>query len=107
MAAAALFSSAQSLFGGSKLAGSYAITDQGSGRSLAGLWTIQRGTHKSSGKAVSIWTFDKGNLAGAKGRAKLDKTIEVLKKEVRDMRDDGASSCMLMFSILRSLCCPA
>lgn len=100
MNAAALFSTAQSLFGGSKLAGSYNIASNpghasGSGSGTAdgeiiGLWTVQRATHKTNGKTVSIWTLDKnalgtqGTTGGSryKGKIKLDPTLEVLKKEV-------------------------
>ena len=47
------------------------------------LWTVQKAVHKTNGKAVSIWTFDKNALAGAsKVRGKLESAIEVLKKEV-------------------------
>lgn len=49
----------------------------------ASLWTVQRATHKTNGKAVSIWTFNKDALAGtSKGRGKLESAVEVLKKEV-------------------------
>lgn len=109
MNAASLFSSAQSLLGGSKLAASYTIASStnasasssgganasasssvsGSTASeIIGLWTVQRATHKSNGKVVSIWTFDKAGLgmqaSGGryKGKAKLEPTLEVLKKEV-------------------------
>ena len=103
MNAASLFSSAQSLLGGSKLAATYTIasstnaTASSSGGTnvsgstaseIIGLWTVQRATHKSNGKVVSIWTFDKAGLgmqaSGGryKGKAKLEPTLEVLKKEV-------------------------
>ena len=97
MAAAALFSTASSLFSGSKLASAYTIAGSGAGLASSSssgtghtagyttqiaMWTIQKAVHKSNGKAVSIWTFDKGNMSG-KGKAKLDACIEVLKKEVR------------------------
>ena len=107
MTAAALFSSAQSLFGGSKLAGSYFIAEQVAGRTVAGLWTIQRATHKASGKAVSVWTFDKGHVVGGpKGRTKLDATIEVLKKEVHNILSQylyGGSSAH--YTLNRFRCC--
>ena len=102
MAAAALFSTASSLFSGSKLASAYTIAGSGAGLASSSsssngtghtagyttqiaMWTIQKAVHKSNGKAVSIWTFDKGNMSG-KGKAKLDACIEVLKKEVRPLR---------------------
>lgn len=47
------------------------------------LWTVQKATHKTNGKGVSIWTFNKDALAGAsKTRGKLEAAIDVLKKEV-------------------------
>lgn len=96
MAAAALFSTAQGLFGGSKLAASYTIQQNsgpgngggaGSPSAVVGLWSVQNATHKSNGKSVSIWTFDKNSVSpsGGKGKAKLDLTADVLKKEVGDL----------------------
>lgn len=50
-----------------------------------GLWTVQRATHTSTGKAVSIWTFDRTGTAssggGARSKQRLDKAAEVAKKE--------------------------
>jgi len=85
MAAAALFSASQSLFGGSSLSKNYTIADGGAGRAVIGLWTIQKATSKN-GKVISVWTFDKSRLTGSgKARAgsnSLATTVEVLKKEV-------------------------
>lgn len=56
-----------------------------------GLWHVQRATHSTSGKHVSIWTFDRAtgggsassSSSGSKARARLDKAAEVAKREVR------------------------
>jgi hypothetical protein len=51
---------------------------------FVGPWKVQPGSHKTTNKRVSIWTFDKRNPELEKmGPANKDRTLEVLKSEVR------------------------
>ncbi len=52
-----------------------------------GMWRVQSATHKVTGKRVSVWTFDKrsAEIDRLSPMAK-DKTMDVLKAEVRRMK---------------------
>ena len=49
-----------------------------------GLWRIQEAVHKSNGKKVSIWTFDKrgGEMERLSQPSARERVMEVLKSEV-------------------------
>lgn len=48
-----------------------------------GLWRVQEAVHKTNGKRVSVWTFDKKNSALDKlGAPAKDRVMQVLKAEV-------------------------
>lgn len=49
-----------------------------------GLWKVVGATHKTTGKDVSVWVFEKRVLDGV--RSGRDWVIEQLKKEVRHCR---------------------
>lgn len=97
--ATALFSTASSLVARSALSSSYTLASHAQGPNAhppapiqIGVWRVERATHNSNGKVVSIWTCDRSHLASggsgggaraASGSARrLEKTIEVLRKEV-------------------------
>lgn len=49
-----------------------------------GLWKVQSATHKTTGKRVSVWAFEKrGQEVERMGPGAREKTVEVLKSEVR------------------------
>lgn len=51
---------------------------------FVGPWKVQSGSHKTTHKRVSIWTFDKRSSELEKmGPASKERTLEVLKSEVR------------------------
>jgi len=51
---------------------------------FVGPWKVQSGSHKTTNKRVSVWTFDKKSSELEKmGPAAKDRTLEVLKSEVR------------------------
>ena len=51
---------------------------------FVGPWKVQSGSHKTTNKRVSVWTFDKRSPELDKmGPAAKDRTFEVLKSEVR------------------------
>ena len=51
---------------------------------FVGPWKVQSGSHKTTNKRVSVWTFDKRNPELEKmGPAGKDRAFEVLKSEVR------------------------
>ena len=51
---------------------------------FVGPWKVQSGSHKTTNKRVSVWTFDKKSPELEKmGPVGKDKTFEVLKAEVR------------------------
>ena len=51
---------------------------------FVGPWKVQSGSHKTTNKRVSVWTFDKRSPELEKmGQAGKDRTFEVLKSEVR------------------------
>jgi len=51
---------------------------------FVGPWKVQSGSHKTTNKRVSVWTFDKRSAELEKvGPAAKDRTLEVLKSEVR------------------------
>ena len=51
---------------------------------FVGPWKVQSGSHKTTNKRVSVWTFDKRSPELEKmGPAGKDRTLEVLKSEVR------------------------
>ena len=51
---------------------------------FVGPWKVQSGSHKTTNKRVSVWTFDKRSPELEKmGPAAKDRTFEVLKSEVR------------------------
>ncbi|ORY66808.1 hypothetical protein BCR35DRAFT_308461 [Leucosporidium creatinivorum] len=57
-----------------------------------GVWRVEQATHNSNGKKVSIWSAEKSSLVQASGRGKdantqrrLDKAVEVLKKEASSL----------------------
>ena len=51
---------------------------------FVGPWKVQSGSHKTTNKRVSIWSFDKKSPDLEKmGPASKDRTLEVLKSEVR------------------------
>ena len=51
---------------------------------FVGPWKVQPGSHKTTNKRVSVWTFDKRSPELEKmGPAGKDRTLEVLKSEVR------------------------
>lgn len=99
--AASLFSTASSLVARSALSSSYTLASQAPGAHsvppiTVGVWKVERATHNSNGKTVSIWTCDRSHLVtgsssgggarGASGSARrLEKTIEVLKREVSQL----------------------
>lgn len=57
---------------------------------FVGPWKVQTGSHKTTNKHVSVWTFDKKNSELEKvGPASKDRTLEVLKSEVRVVCLDG------------------
>ena len=59
-----------------------------------GPWKVQSGSHKTTNKRVSVWTFDKRNPELEKmGPAGKDRTLEVLKSEVRAAPSNGFSGC--------------
>ena len=48
-----------------------------------GLWKVQPAAHKTTGKRVSVWTFDKrGPDMERLGQSAKDRTVEVIKSEV-------------------------
>lgn len=48
-----------------------------------GLWKVQPAAHKTTGKRVSVWTFDKrGPDMERLGQSAKDRTVEVIKNEV-------------------------
>jgi hypothetical protein len=52
-----------------------------------GLWRVQSATHKVTGKRVSVWTFDKRSAEIDRlSPMARDKTMDVLKSEVRRMQ---------------------
>lgn len=52
---------------------------------FVGPWKVQPGSHKTTGKRVSVWSFDKRSPELEKmGPAGKERTLEVLKSEVRD-----------------------
>ena len=51
---------------------------------FVGPWKVQSGSHKTTNKCVSVWTFDKKSSELEKmGPTAKDRTLEVLKSEVR------------------------
>ena len=51
---------------------------------FVGPWKVQSGSHKTTNKRVSVWTFDKRSPELEKmGSAGKERTLEVLKSEVR------------------------
>jgi SCY1-like protein 2 len=51
---------------------------------FVGPWKVQSASHKTTNKRVSVWTFDKRSAELEKmGPAGKDRTLEVLKSEVR------------------------
>lgn len=51
---------------------------------FVGPWKVQPGSHKTTNKRVSVWTFDKRSSELEKmGPAGKERTLEVLKSEVR------------------------
>lgn len=109
-AASALFSAASSLAARSTLLSNYTI-ESATGPSSpsqsfkpvqVGPWRVERAKNNSSGRIVSIWTCDKATLAqgGSAGRRsvqqdakRIDKAVEVLKKEVsRGPNDEKVNS---------------
>lgn len=51
---------------------------------FVGPWKVQPGSHKTTGKRVSVWAFDKKSPELEKmGPAGKERTFEVLKSEVR------------------------
>jgi len=51
---------------------------------FVGPWKVQSGSHKTTNKRVSVWTFDKKSAELEKmGPAGKERTFEVLKSEVR------------------------
>ena len=48
-----------------------------------GLWKVQPAAHKTTGKRVSVWSFDKrGPEMERLGQAGKDRALEVMKNEV-------------------------
>ena len=61
-----------------------------------GLWRVQSATHKVTGKRVSVWTFDKRSAEMDRlSPMARDKTMDVLKSEVRRM-SSGTADGLLM-----------
>ena len=59
---------------------------------FVGPWKVQSGSHKTTNKRVSVWTFDKRSPELEKmGPAAKDRTLEVLKSEVRATLLNGFS----------------
>ena len=59
---------------------------------FVGPWKVQSGSHKTTNKRVSVWMFDKRNPELEKmGPAAKERTLEVLKSEVRATRLCGFS----------------
>ena len=60
----------------------------------SGLWRVQEAIHKTNGKRVCVWSFDKKNssLDRLTANAK-DRVFEVLKAEVCMNSDDFLSRC--------------
>lgn len=51
-----------------------------------GLWKVQPAAHKTTGKRVSVWSFDKrGPEMERAGPASKERIVEVLKNEVRHL----------------------
>lgn len=97
-----LFSSASALVGRTAISSNYTLasssTSSNSSSSptstsiIIGVWTVERATHNTSGKVVSVWSCDKSRLtsssdrAGASGTAKrLERTLAVLRKEATSL----------------------
>ncbi|KAM0752408.1 kinase-like protein [Meredithblackwellia eburnea MCA 4105] len=110
--ATSLFSTASSLVARSQLASSYTLASaqqQQQGHPppqppiQVGVWKVERATHNSNGKQVSIWTCERSSLvasssgsssggrsgstsSGASANARrLEKAIDVLKKETSSL----------------------
>lgn len=80
----ALFSTAQSYLTVSPLA-SYTISTTTPTITI-GIWKVDRATHRTNEKVVSVWSCEKTRLVprGAKGARgdKGDRAVEVVRKEV-------------------------
>lgn len=64
---------------------------------FVGPWKVQSGSHKTTNKRVSVWTFDKRSSELDKmGPASKDRTLEVLKSEVRvtSLNESFGFSCL-------------
>ena len=48
-----------------------------------GLWKVLSGTHKTTGKDVSVWIFEKRTIDGVRGPQLKETVFETLRKEVR------------------------
>ena len=63
---------------------------------FVGPWKVQSGSHKTTNKRVSVWTFDKKSSELEKmGPAAKDRTLEVLKSEVRATPLNGSPDIVL------------
>lgn len=99
---AAATSAASAFFKASTLAQNYVYTQAGSSPSFsgtsspappasnhapftAGLWRVQEAVHKTTGKRVSVWTFDtrKNSALERLAPQARERVVEVLKAEVR------------------------
>lgn len=95
--ASQLFSTASSLVSQSAVSSHYTLSSSlpsssssSSARAVTiGVWKVDRAVHNTNGKVVSVWSCDKAHLAGSgrgasgsAGARRIEKAVEVLKKEV-------------------------
>lgn len=69
--------------GSSSRSASPALPQSNSSPFTVGLWRVQEAVHKTNGKRVSVWSFDKKNSALDRlGAPAKERVIQVLKLEV-------------------------
>ena len=61
-----------------------------------GLWKVLSGTHKTTGKDVSVWIFEKRTIDGVRGPQLKETVFETLRKEVQA----GNSSLAILYKLI-------